>query len=55
MAACLDNYDDSAYRQARSSVASAEGHQQAPLIVLDPEDGGSGCSSGKDGHIAGLV
>ena len=45
----LGTYDDSAYRQARSSVASAEGHQQAPLIVLDSEGDESGCSSERMG------
>ena len=39
---CLGSYDDSAYRQPRSEVGTIEGHQQAPLIVLDPEGDGSG-------------
>ena len=47
---CLINYDDSAYRRPRSSPATSDGHQQAPLITLDSEGEESGGSSADDGQ-----
>lgn len=37
----LDCYDDSAYRQHCSTRANVDNNEEAPLIILDAEEGSS--------------